>query len=277
MRRPSVLCICIPLTIVSAAFAPCRAQTDTADHAAISIMLSDTRIALDDAGAFFSAPVRFGLQDWLIAGGSAAGIAGLMALDERSQAAFSASGGRKGDFWDVPTLYGETLTGGIAAAGTYAAGLLSGDAELRTTGRLLTEALLLSGSTALAIRMVAGRSRPSDNDGAWEFKGFRWDHYQEAFPSGHAMVAFAMSTVLAERIDHPAARVGLYGLAALTAAARVHDNRHWLSDVAAGAAMGFVAGLHVVRREEEREQGKTTSRGLLILPSPTGLSFVYAF
>src|SRR5262249_47177001 len=62
-----------------------------------------------------------------------------------------------------------------------------------------------------------------------------------SFPSGHTTVAFASATVLQR---HFGWKVGIpaYGVATYVAASRVQMKRHYLSDVAFGAALGIVAG-----------------------------------
>jgi membrane-associated phospholipid phosphatase len=65
-----------------------------------------------------------------------------------------------------------------------------------------------------------------------------------SFPSGHAAGGFAVAGVLAHHYGWKAAIPAYLG-AAYIAAARVHDNKHYLSDVTFGAAMG-IAGARTV-------------------------------
>ena len=60
-------------------------------------------------------------------------------------------------------------------------------------------------------------------------------------PSGHATIAFALATSLSDDIHRPWASVGLYGLATGVAWSRINDNRHWLTDVTAGALLGITS------------------------------------
>jgi undecaprenyl-diphosphatase len=64
-----------------------------------------------------------------------------------------------------------------------------------------------------------------------------------SFPSGHALNAFAIGSVIALAI--PAAAVPVLALAASVAASRVVLGLHWLSDVLAGAVAGIVIGTSV--------------------------------
>jgi membrane-associated phospholipid phosphatase len=85
---------------------------------------------------------------------------------------------------------------------------------------------------------VAGRPRPEqslDADGYAPFSG------QAAMPSGHTAAAFALATSLADDIHRPWATVGLYGMATAVGWSRINDNRHWLTDVTAGALVGITS------------------------------------
>ena len=66
-----------------------------------------------------------------------------------------------------------------------------------------------------------------------------------AFPSGHAASAFATASVLERHFGYrnswPAMLIASY-----VAASRLHDNRHFLSDVVFGASVGMASGWTVV-------------------------------
>lgn len=104
---------------------------------------------------------------------------------------------------------------------------------------------IAAGLAATGLKFITGRERPNsgmDND---HFRMFRPG--DSSFPSGHASIAFGMATALASEFDGKWDDVGLYGLASLTALSRINDNKHWLSDVVAGAAVGIVAGRWATR------------------------------
>lgn len=64
-----------------------------------------------------------------------------------------------------------------------------------------------------------------------------------SFPSGHTAAAFASAAWLDKEYGrrYPWAAVGGYLLAGGTGALRVYNNRHWLGDVIAGAALGYLS------------------------------------
>jgi membrane-associated phospholipid phosphatase len=62
-----------------------------------------------------------------------------------------------------------------------------------------------------------------------------------SFPSGHTTVTFASATVLQRHFGWKAG-LPAYAVASYVAASRVEMKRHYLSDVAFGAALGIVAG-----------------------------------
>lgn len=265
----AALCVC------PASTPALRAQDSTARSIG-DIFLDDALIALDDGASFVTAPLRFNLHDWAVTAGFVGATGALISAD----AGLKRRWGRdteqslNNDFWDIPTRYGVVEYANIFAVSTYAVGLFGRSDDIRVTGRLLFESLAFAGGSVMVVRYIAGRSRPYGDNTPWDFNGFRWSNEFQSFPSGHTVVAFAMSTVLAERIDQLWARVLFYGMASLTAFARVHNNQHWTSDVFAGAVFGIAAGFHVVGREEARERSSHSGR-IKLIPSLTGIRLEY--
>lgn len=156
---------------------------------------------------------------------------------------------RFGNAWGSP--------GAIVAAGALWLGGRALDDTLRARlgGRAL-EALVVSGIVTGGLKGLTGRARPfaaPGNPERWAFgRGIRNNGYQ-SFPSGHATAAFAFASAITAQLHSDRSRLArwagpvLYSLAAVTAFARTYDNAHWLSDAAAGAAVGTLSGLAVVR------------------------------
>lgn len=94
-----------------------------------------------------------------------------------------------------------------------------------------------------------------------------------SFPSGHTANAFAAAEWLRTEYWNRSPWIGIAGYAAAagTGALRVYNNRHWVSDVVAGAAIGFISTRlayaanpwmekHILRHRAEREPLTPTTR-----------------
>ncbi len=124
--------------------------------------------------------------------------------------------------------------------GLWAAGAVR--REWREDGAAMLRAAAVGVSFTGLVKWGSGRLRP-DAFAVGEADPGRWFSGGDAFPSGHATLAFALSTAWAERRPRPFwQRAAAYALAGGTALARIRYRRHWLSDVVAGAAVGVFAG-----------------------------------
>ena len=161
---------------------------------------------------------------WLAIGGIAA--AGARAAD-KSVGRSLAGASQLHEPLEPGAVLGSTpfqMAGSLAA---YGIGRWSGSRKLSLVGADLFRSQLLAEGLTIGLKESVRRQRP-------EGSGF-------AFPSGHTTVSFASATVLQRhygwRLGAPA-----YGIATYVALSRVHMKRHYLSDVAFGAALGIVAG-----------------------------------
>jgi undecaprenyl-diphosphatase len=119
-----------------------------------------------------------------------------------------------------------------------AAGVVSGRPDLERRGGRVLGSVVVAGVTTAAIKAIAGRVRPSGTSDQYLFRPFSQN---DAFPSGHTTVAFALAASLSEEIHRPWATALLYAGAAGTGWSRLNDHLHWLSDVLAGATVGITA------------------------------------
>jgi membrane-associated phospholipid phosphatase len=138
---------------------------------------------------------------------------------------------------------------------SYLYGKLSGNRYAEETALLGAEACLFAGLITGGLQILVGRKRPREGKGAYSFIGphIRGGAGGKSFPSGHATVAFALSTVFAERAENRLIDFLLYGIASATALSRVYDDAHWASDVFAGAAIGIFVGRALVYLHEGRK------------------------
>jgi membrane-associated phospholipid phosphatase len=167
------------------------------------------------------------------------GLSALMLLDGPAQRYFqnhrSAS---SNDLASALRHFGQPEVFGTVTLGLVAGGLLGHDDELTRAGGRLAATLFLAGGTTTVAKYVVGRPRPLETTDADEFKPFSGN---DAFPSGHTTVAFALATALSDDIHRTWASIGLYSLATGVGWSRMNDNKHWLSDVAGGALVGITS------------------------------------
>ena len=97
----------------------------------------------------------------------------------------------------------------------------------------LLRALIVSQTLTQGIKYAARRDRPTGECCA--------------FPSGHASATFATASVLERHLGYRGAWP-TFAIAAYVATSRLHDNRHFLSDVLFGGALGMASGWTVVGR-----------------------------
>ena len=123
---------------------------------------------------------------------------------------------------------------------------------------------LVGGAAAIVLKSMIGRERPADSpESPYAFHPFNFNDH--SFPSGHAAVAFALATSLAREIEGQWDDAAFFTLATLTAYSRMHDDKHWASDVVFGAGVGILASRFVHRREAKL----AVKRGMV------GLSFSF--
>lgn len=119
--------------------------------------------------------------------------------------------------------------------GTLGAGLILQKPAVTRTGERLATSLVGVTLVGWGLKKSIGRHRPSEASDQYTFDPFK---KYNAFPSGHTITAFAISTTLADAIDNKWADVGLYTLAAGTGVSRLVGDHHWLSDVVGAAVLG---------------------------------------
>jgi membrane-associated phospholipid phosphatase len=166
---------------------------------------------------------------------------------------------------------GDPLVAGLAWGAAYGAAAASRKPEAVRTVRMTGEALVDSAILTQGMKLALGRGRPraEDSDGSYvggpAHLGLGMD--SGSMPSGHAMAAFAVATVVAERNPERKWVAPLaYSLAGAVAASRVYDEHHYLSDVLVGGLIGHGVGRLVVRRHHADPE-RPSKWSMTILPS----------
>ena len=133
---------------------------------------------------------------------------------------------------------------GLVPASFYLIGLARKDSYSQTTalfaGEALADGLVVYG----VINAVSRRLRPSDiaPQGPFNDTFFRANNglFNHSFPSGHAVEAFAVATVFAQRYrKHRWVPWVAYGVAGAIGFSRVTLQSHFPADVFLGAALGY--------------------------------------
>lgn len=127
--------------------------------------------------------------------------------------------------------------------------------KMQETSILSFESFIVANTIGTVVKSAAGRTRPNEDEGSTEFSPFSFDSAHTSFPSGHTTSAFSIASVFADEYDEPWVDVAAYGLASAVALQRVYDDKHWASDVFAGAVLGTVVGKSVVYLHKDKKAG----------------------
>lgn len=167
------------------------------------------------------------------------GIAAISVLDEPMRSSFQHHRSPGGDnVASVLRRIGQPEVFGTVAGGIFVAGVVAHRPALRRASERIAASLALAGLVTTAGKLVTGRPRPDEVGDADDLKLFSG---HDAFPSGHTTMAFALATSLGNEVRRPWARIALWAMAAGTGWSRINDNKHWVSDVVAGAAVGVTS------------------------------------
>lgn len=101
---------------------------------------------------------------------------------------------------------------------------------IREKTLVLGTAFLIMGTTVNLIKLTSSVQRPDGTS-------------KNSFPSGHTATAFMGAEFLHQEFKHKSPWYGIagYAVAAGTGYFRMYNDRHWLTDVAAGAGIGMLS------------------------------------
>jgi membrane-associated phospholipid phosphatase len=241
----------------------------------INLISHDFASAFSDVSYILSGLTNPGLGELYTTGVILVGTAALMPFDNEVRALAKNSVTKSADnFFLYPNGMGNGLYAALFSCGIYTGGLIFNNEEVRTTGRQLVESLVLSGIITSALKIAIGRARPYNDKGNSYYLPFRWNDDYWSLPSGHTTVSFAMATVISSRIDKWWGYAGCYALASLTGLARIYYDRHWLSDVFMGGAIGTASGLIIINAGKNKAH---SGQSFYFLPNLNGFTLAYKF
>jgi membrane-associated phospholipid phosphatase len=232
-----------------------RASSATIDDIDISWKKLPKRILADQKDIWlFPAQLARG-RYWVPTLAVVGGTAGLIVADPHIAPYFRKHAGNLDDLND-------TFDGSITSAETalvplslLAAGYIRHDTYQVNTSLLAGEAYVDAAIVDLALKTITQRKRPVGIPPSGPFNDTFFknnnSHFSEgSFPSGHAIGAFSIATVIANRYHHHRwVPIAAYGLATAISLSRVTTSAHFPSDVFLGAGLGYaIAKFDVLRR-----------------------------
>ena len=195
-------------------------------------------LIFETASDFNAYPRRPSTWVILAAGGAAAALAHPVDDDVNDRLAGSVAAGQiLGPGKYIGSFYTQVgVATGLYVVGRY---VLPHANDAPKTNRVshigfdMLRALIVSQALTQGIKVAVRRDRPTGECCA--------------FPSGHASATFATAAVIERHFGYRGS-LPMFLVASYVATSRLHDNRHFVSDVVFGAAVGVSSGWTVVGR-----------------------------
>ncbi len=138
--------------------------------------------------------------------------------------------------------FGNFVYLGPALGATWVVGAITHQKSIRDAALDAFGAGVIAGGVTGVLKFAFGRARPNAGVGPGNFRPFSKN---VSYPSGHTTLAMAVASSLAHSTKDHWSDVVFYGAALVTGYARINDDKHWLSDVITGGAIGFLVGRQV--------------------------------
>ncbi len=163
------------------------------------------------------------------------------------------------DRW-APRNLGRIDIGLGLTGATFLIGVAAGSETTSRVGLRSLETLLLNTVLTSSMKVTIGRARPFTGLDEDDFDSFSASPERRSFPSGHTSNAFALATTISRELREGAPWVPFvaYPIAAYVGVSRVLDERHWLTDVMAGAALGVFSS-RLIERLHTPKRGVSSS------------------
>jgi len=154
-----------------------------------------------------------------------------------------------------------------ALIGLNMIGDLSENRKFRRASRLAALSFLTSTGITYVGKFSVHRARPDAAQGSnvWGSPGFSANNL--SFPSGHTSAVFSIATIYSSVYDSTPLSIFLYSLGVLTAYSRMHDSKHWFTDVVAGGLVGFGSAKLILWLNRRGSRSHT----FMVVPQSRGL------
>lgn len=180
----------------------------------------------------------------------------------------SGDGDVRAEIQDERTAFFDTVSSGLAklsvspalasgAAALWTVGHVRGDDRLKGIGKRIILGLAVAQGIATCVKWGVDRRRPEESNGKEGWRDANED--DQSFPSGHTVNCFITASVISRSTESIPAAALAYALATASAMGRLDRDKHWASDVLAGAVLGYGVGLALTwngsRRSENADAG----------------------
>jgi len=212
-------------------------------------------------------PAQWGATDWLKTAGVLGVGVGLYFVEQDLQEwmqdnryqSLDAASRVVGRFGNVRLLL-------PLAALTALGGYICEDAHMVDTGMLSLKSMLLSGATTFTLQLISQREIPEAGLGHGFNIGKGLSLKRDAFPSGHSTIIWSVAPILAKQYEEQKwVAPTVYTLATLTSLSRVYANKHWATDVFAGAVIGYLGAQVTLKSSPRFSIGVSGSEGLSLV------------
>jgi len=220
-------------------------------------------------------PGAWSSGQWYLAGGVAAATTVSLFYDEKIR---SYNERHRSETWKnislAETRFGDYRYQVPIISGFYLGGLAFNSPTMRKIAADSAEASVIAAFIINpAICFMTGRALPNKHEEPSKFLPFR--RHRFSFPSGHTAAAFALASAVDIDLRNTFGYWQtplLYGMAASVGQSRIYDDKHYLSEVILGGAIGWSIGTWIASKDRG-----TAQHSLTLLPYPNGAQLAYRF
>lgn len=236
-----------------------------------SLIRKSFKHLLNNGVALVKSPAHWDKTDWLVLGSATAfTTASIAFFDEPVQLYLSTHRNQTLENSLSVFNYSDLYYSTAIVTGFAAAGFISKNNYTIETAYMLAESFFYNALLTKGVKYLTNRTRPNHWEGP---DPHQWHDIPNgrSFYSGHTSMAFAAASVVSWRYRHQKWVPWLsYGLATTIGFQRMYYNRHWLSDVAAGAVSATAIGLFIAKNDVDNPLKLYP----IVTPQVTGFSMV---
>ena len=177
--------------------------------------------------------------------GVGAGAAITLSQTEADNEVQESLDGSLGNFAEIGNIGGNALTIAGITVTSYIVAKRIKDEKFLQTSEALIESEIITAVMTEGLKVSVGRKRPNGDN----------NRFSSSFPSGHVSACFALATTF-DSIYGYKVGIPLYAFSSFVGLSRLSDNKHFLSDVLFGAALGTAVGRGVASIHKDGKKSR---------------------